>query len=72
MAYLIASNIVLAACLIVSIITGIKERKFLIGIIASRDYADYKLTENISGTKREYKTPLKRRAEREKQFDEQE
>lgn len=72
MMYLIASNVVLAACLIVSIISGIKERKFLIGIIASKDYTDYKLTENISGTKREYKTPLKRRSEREKQFIEQE
>jgi len=72
MMYLIASNVVLAICLVVSIVAGVKERKFLIGIIASRDYADYKLSENISGTKREYKTPLKRRAEREKQFDEQE
>lgn len=67
MLYLIISDAVLALCLIINIICGAKERKYLIGLLASKDYADYKLLEEHKPD-RKYKTPLQRRAEKEKRI----
>lgn len=67
MLYLLISNVAIAVCLIANIICGAKERKYLIGLLASKDYADYKLLEE-NNPDRKYTTPLKRREEREKRI----
>lgn len=64
MLFLAISNVALCICLIVNVCMNAKERRYLTGLLASRDYADYKFTEE--GKRREYSTPLKKRQEKEK------
>lgn len=69
MLYLLISDVVLGVCLAISIISSAKERKYLIGLLASKDYADYKLLEERKPD-RKYRTPLQMRAEKEKRIEE--
>lgn len=66
---LLVSNAILAVCLIVNIIASAKERRYLTGLLASKDYLEYKSAEDGS-PKREYKNAFEKREEREKRFQE--
>ena len=65
MLYLAISCVILAAALAVSIIVGAKERKFLIGLLASKDYMDYKLAED-GKSKHQYRTMISNRDNKER------
>ena len=69
MMWLMASNAVLAVCLIVNIIASAKERRYLTGLLASRDYLEYKSAEDGTPA-RKHTNAFKKREEREKRFQE--
>lgn len=69
MLYLIISNVALSICLVINIAMGARERRYLTGLLASRDYAEFKRCED--GTEpRKYKTPISKREERERRAQE--
>ena len=69
MLYLAISNVALSICLVINIVMGVKERRYLTGLLASRDYADFKRCEEGTESRR-YKTPISKRDEREKRAQE--